>query len=340
MRELAPYSQPPPVIPWLASILAGMDLAPQSSVGLLVALNQRVNGLIRYVTRLEPGVQNPAVTIETASGSCRDVAWLMVQAARALGFAARFVSGYLVQLVDAAAPIAGLVDDRADLHAWAEMFLPGAGWIGFDVTSGLIAGAGHIALAAAAHPESAAPVDGTEFGGDRDAGYGDERHPALTAASKIGASVLLSGMMGEAISGGEAIVASLLANGVDTVFGLPGAQLYPLFDALHRHADRITTIGARHEQACGYMAFGYARSTGRPGVFAVVPGPGVLNASAALCTAWGATAPVLCLTGQVPSQFIGRGRGHLHELPDQLGTLRTLVKWAARIERPEDAPAR
>ena len=145
--------------------------------------------------------------------------------------------------------------------------------------------------------------------------------------------------MGPAISGGEAIVASLLANGVDTLFGLPGAQLYPLFDALHRHADRIATVGARHEQACGYMAFGYARSTGRPGVFAVVPGPGVLNASAALCTAWGACAPVLCLTGQVPSQFIGRGRGHLHELPDQLGTLRTLVKWAARIERPEDAPA-
>ena len=161
VRELAPYSQAPPVIPWMATTFAGMDLGAQSSVGLLVALNQRVHGLIRYVTRIEPGVQDPAVTIETASGSCRDVAWLMVLAARALGFAARFVSGYLVQLVDAAAPIPGLVDDRADLHAWAEVFLPGAGWIGFDATSGLIAGAGHIALAAAGHPESAAPVDGT-----------------------------------------------------------------------------------------------------------------------------------------------------------------------------------
>lgn len=145
--------------------------------------------------------------------------------------------------------------------------------------------------------------------------------------------------MPEPITGGEAIIRSLIANGVDTVFGLPGAQLYPLFDALHRHADQITTIVARHEQACGTMAFGYARSTGRPGIFAVVPGPGVLNASAALATAWGTCAPVLCLTGQVPSQFLGRGRGHLHELPDQLATLRTLVKWAARIERPEDAPA-
>lgn len=141
------------------------------------------------------------------------------------------------------------------------------------------------------------------------------------------------------MTGGDAIVEALLANGVTTVFGLPGAQLYPLFDALHRHADRIATIGARHEQACGMMAFGYARSTGRPGVFAVVPGPGVLNTAAALATAYGANAPVLCITGQVPSAFIGRGRGHLHELPDQLATLRTLVKWAARIERPQDAPA-
>ena len=138
--------------------------------------------------------------------------------------------------------------------------------------------------------------------------------------------------------GGDAIVSSLLANGVDTLFGLPGAQLYPLFDALQRQGDRIATIGARHEQACGFMAFGYARSTGRSGVYAVVPGPGVLNTAAALCTAWGCNAPVLCITGQVPSPFLGRGRGHLHELPDQLGTLRSLVKWAARIERVEDAP--
>ncbi len=141
------------------------------------------------------------------------------------------------------------------------------------------------------------------------------------------------------MTGGDAIAEALLANGVDTVFGLPGAQMYPLFDALQRRADRITTIGARHEQACGYMAFGYARSTGRPGVFAVVPGPGVLNTTAALCTGWGCNAPMLCITGQVPSQFLGRGRGHLHELPDQLATLHSLVKWAARIERPADAAA-
>lgn len=144
---------------------------------------------------------------------------------------------------------------------------------------------------------------------------------------------------GGTVTGGMAIVDALIANGVERVFGLPGAQMYPLFDALHQRADKIRTYSARHEQTCGYMAFGYARSTGRPGVFSVVPGPGVLNASAALCTAMGANAPVLCITGQVPSAFLGRGRGHLHELPDQLGTLRSIVKWAARIERPADAPA-
>src|SRR6201747_679186 len=139
-------------------------------------------------------------------------------------------------------------------------------------------------------------------------------------------------------SGGEAIVSGLVAHGVDTVFGLPGAKIYGLFDAFHQA--QLKVIGARHEQACGYMAFGYARSSGRPGVFSVVPGPGVLNASAALLTALGCNEPVLCLTGQVPTAFLGKGRGHLHEMPDQLATLRTFVKWADRIEYPDDAPAK
>ena len=138
-------------------------------------------------------------------------------------------------------------------------------------------------------------------------------------------------------SGGEAIVSGLVAHGVDTVFGLPGAQVYGLFDAFHQA--QLKVIGARHEQACGYMAYGYARSTGRPGVFSVVPGPGVLNAGAALLTAFGSNEPVLCLTGQVPTAFLGKGRGHLHEMPDQLATLRTFVKWADRIEYPDAAPS-
>src|SRR3954464_4401993 len=138
-------------------------------------------------------------------------------------------------------------------------------------------------------------------------------------------------------SGGEAIVNGLVAHGVDTVFGLPGAQIYGLFDAFHQA--QLKVIGARHEQACGYMAYGYARSTGRPGVFSVVPGPGVLNAGAALLTAYGANEPVLCLTGQVPTQFLDKGRGHLHEMPDQLATLGSFVKWAERMEYPDAAPA-
>ncbi|WP_022721716.1 thiamine pyrophosphate-dependent enzyme [Rhodopseudomonas sp. B29] len=139
------------------------------------------------------------------------------------------------------------------------------------------------------------------------------------------------------ITGGEAIVQGLVAHGVNTVFGLPGAQIYGLFDGFAKAQMKV--IGARHEQACGYMAFGYARASGKPGVFSVVPGPGVLNAGAALLTAFGCNEPVMCLTGQVPSAYLGKGRGHLHEMPDQLATLRSFIKWADRIEYPGQAPA-
>ncbi len=134
------------------------------------------------------------------------------------------------------------------------------------------------------------------------------------------------------MSGGESLVAGLVDHGIDTVFGLPGAQIYGLFDALHRAGNAINVIGARHEQGSGYMAYGYARSTGRPAVLSVVPGPGMLNASAAMLTALGGNEPVLLLTGQVPTAFLGRGRGHLHEMPDQLAVMRGIVKWAERAE--------
>ena len=137
------------------------------------------------------------------------------------------------------------------------------------------------------------------------------------------------------LTGGGAIVEAARANGMTTIFGVPGAQIYPLFDALH--GSGVEVIVPRHEQAAAYMAMGYAKSTGRTGVFTVVPGPGVLNASAALCTAMGNCSPVVCLTGQVPSSFLGRGRGHLHELADQPGTLRTLIKNAWRIDSPSEA---
>ncbi len=141
------------------------------------------------------------------------------------------------------------------------------------------------------------------------------------------------------MTAGEAIVAALEANGVRTIFGLPGVQMYPLFDALYRRKQTIRTVASRHEQGCAYMAYGYAQSTGQPGIFTVVPGPGILNAGAALNTAWAANAPVLCITGEVATPFIGKRRGHLHEMPHQLATLRSFVKWAQRIQRPADVPA-
>ena len=136
------------------------------------------------------------------------------------------------------------------------------------------------------------------------------------------------------VSGAVALLEAVAAHGVDTIFGLPGGQLDHFFDAIYGAGDRVRLIGSRHEQGAAYMAFGYARSTGRVGTYCVVPGPGVLNTTAALCTAYACNAPVLCLTGQIPSEAIGRGRGELHELPDQLATLRTLTKWAARIDHP------
>ena len=142
--------------------------------------------------------------------------------------------------------------------------------------------------------------------------------------------------MTEAKKAGDLIVANLIANGIDTVFGLPGAQTYPLFDALARSANQIRTVSARHEQATAYMALGYAKSTGKPAAFSVVPGPGILNTGAALCTAFGVNAPIICLTGQSPSGFIGQLRGHLHELPDQQATLASFIKASYRIEHPQD----
>jgi acetolactate synthase-1/2/3 large subunit len=139
------------------------------------------------------------------------------------------------------------------------------------------------------------------------------------------------------MNGGDALVQGLVHEGVDTVFALPGVQIYTLVDALARSDVRV--ICPRHEQAAAYMAFGYARSSGRTGVYAVVPGPGVLNSAAALSSAYATSTPLVCLTGEIPSAFIGRGKGHLHELPDQLATLRTLTKWAANVGDPADAPA-
>ena len=141
------------------------------------------------------------------------------------------------------------------------------------------------------------------------------------------------------MTGAEAIIKSLRQYGVDTIFALPGGQLDHLFDAMYKEGDNIKLVHSRHEQGVAYMAYGYAQSTGKVGVYAVVPGPGLLNSSAALCTAWGNNSPVLCISGQIPSHAIGKGFGDLHEINDQLGMIRHITKWAERIEHPSLAPS-
>jgi uncharacterized protein (DUF2126 family) len=161
--ELQPYLVTEDPTPELAKFVASIDLTERRSIDFLVGINQRLQSEIGYVIRMEPGVQTPEQTLTLKSGSCRDTGWLLVQALRHLGLAARFVSGYLIQLkpdVKALDGPSGTEVDFTDLHAWCEVFLPGAGWVGLDPTSGLMAGEGHIPVACTPTPGSAAPVSG------------------------------------------------------------------------------------------------------------------------------------------------------------------------------------
>ena len=162
-KELTPYLERLPAGPRLRQCLDAVDVTPQRTVDFLVGLNGRLAQQVKYIIRLEPGVQTPEDTLSRGSGSCRDSSWLLVQILRHVGVAARFVSGYLLQLtpdVQALDGPSGATADFTDLHAWAEVYLPGAGWIGLDPTSGLLAGEGHIPLAATPDPQSASPVSG------------------------------------------------------------------------------------------------------------------------------------------------------------------------------------
>ena len=162
-EELAPYLSREAPGPLLAEYLKSISREPQNIVDFLVALNQRLQREIRYLVRMDPGVQAPEETLKLKSGSCRDTAWLLVHILRHLGLAARFVSGYLIQLVPDLKALdgpAGSTADFTDLHAWTEVYIPGAGWIGLDPTSGLLTGEGHLPLAATPHYRAAAPISG------------------------------------------------------------------------------------------------------------------------------------------------------------------------------------
>ncbi|MDB5999753.1 MAG: dehydrogenase, partial [Rhizobacter sp.] len=162
-HELQPYLEKMPLTPRFQQYVDSISRAPMQTTNFLVALNQRLQGDIAYLIRMQPGVQTPEETLTNGSGSCRDTGWLLVQILRHLGLAARFVSGYLIQLKSDVKSLdgpSGTEVDFTDLHAWCEVYLPGAGWIGLDPTSGLLAGEGHIPLACSPEPGSAAPVSG------------------------------------------------------------------------------------------------------------------------------------------------------------------------------------
>ena len=188
-RELVPYRETLPAGPKLQQLIRELPKGKIRTIDYLVELNQQIHRRIEYVIRMEPGIYTPEETLTLAKGSCRDSAWLLVQLFRHLGLAARFVSGYLIQLAPDAKSLdgpSGTSQDITDLHAWAEVYLPGAGWVGLDPTSGLLAGEGHLPLACSADPATAAAIDGY-FSVDDESVVRDESGSQNGHGSKIAA---------------------------------------------------------------------------------------------------------------------------------------------------------
>ena len=237
-RELATFLEIEPAGPRLKAFLADVPRSWTGTVQFLVDLNNRAQSAVKYVTRMEEGTQTPEETLQSGSGSCRDSAWLLVQALRHLKLPARFVSGYLIQLKPDVAPADGRAPERdsADLHAWAEVFLPGAGWIGLDPTSGLFAAEGHIPLAATPHFQSAAPITGTVEPAEARVLVRDERDARRDAAR----DAALSDEAWAALDAlGEKVDADLSGSGVRLTMGGE-----PTFVAIDDHQSPEWTVAA------------------------------------------------------------------------------------------------
>ena len=219
-QELAPYLATDPLTPLVRDYLGRIDRTKRRSVIFLVDLNAMVHKDIAYTIRMEPGVQTPEQTLAKGSGSCRDSAWLLVQLLRQCGLAARFVSGYLIQLkpdVKSLDGPSGTEVDFTDLHAWCEVYLPGAGWIGLDATSGLLAGEGHIPLACTVQPSGAAPIEG----GVDECEVEFSHHMAVTRIyeSPRVTKPYTEAQWAEVMQLGEAVDAELLAGDVRLTMG-------------------------------------------------------------------------------------------------------------------------
>lgn len=219
-QELAPYLVADPATPLVAAYLEKISRKTQRTIDFLVGLNQQVQQDVNYLIRMEPGVQTPEQTLANASGSCRDSGWLLVQLLRNMGLAARFVSGYLIQLtpdVKALDGPSGTSVDFTDLHAWCEVYLPGAGWVGLDATSGLMAGEGHIPLACTPTPSSAAPIEGAVDEAEVD--FGHEMKVTRVHESPRVTKPYTDDQWAEVLALGDAVDARLAAGDVRLTMG-------------------------------------------------------------------------------------------------------------------------
>ena len=219
-QDLAPYLATEPLSPLLAAYLEKINRDKQPTIDFLVGINQQVASDVKYLLRMEPGVQTPEHTLRAGCGSCRDSGWLLVQLMRRCGLAARFVSGYLIQLapdVKALDGPSGTDTDFTDLHAWCEVYLPGAGWIGLDATSGLLAGEGHIPLACTPAPSSAAPIEGGVEKAEVE--FGHEMHVSRLFESPRVTRPYTEGQWADVLALGTVVDAALEAGDVRLTMG-------------------------------------------------------------------------------------------------------------------------